>query len=347
MKLRLFVCTCLGITMLALPATSTGKVLARGPILSYNQGLMLADYALLYRATHQPFYLHRAEAIVSASHLRFENFGWDPKNPGDAPYWSTIYFRSFRMLTRVAPAMRGVYEPEWRAFKQFVYQHVVPGGRKVHPYPSGLYPGGPHGWHFKSLWEQSQIEAAHEDRGAGSAVAPLHYFWRRSIWLPRVVLRNGRIVTATRPVFYDDAMWAALDYLTARTLALSHPDMRRWGRLMRKRAAIYLGYVKRAWPGLKRGWDAQTGGVRWYSNRSLLSTAATAGAAEVALRLYLINHERHYLSWAKRALLWLNRVARVNGPDGPLYRNIPASPQGPGKPNFDPLAWKAAAISTG
>jgi hypothetical protein len=345
MRTKLLVCICLAVGTLAFPAASAAKVIARGSILSYNQGLVLADYALLYRSTHQPFYLHRAEAIVRASEARFGSFGWDPTNPGDAPYWSTIYFRSFRTLTAVAPDMGGTYRSEWHTFKQFVYQHVVPGGRKVHPYPSGLYSGGPHGWHYKSLWEQSQIEAAYEDRGRGSAVAPLHYFWRRSIWLPRVVLQNGRIVPATRPVFYDDAMWASLDYLTARALALSHPNMRRWGRLMHKRAAIYLGYVKRAWPGLKKGWDKQTGGERWYSNRSLISTAATAGVAEIALRLYGIDHDRHYLSWAKRALLWLNRVASVNGPDGPLYRNIPASPQGPGKPNFDPLAWKAAAVS--
>ncbi len=349
-KAALLVCICLGIATLTFPASGlgkasdVGKVVARGPILSYNQGLVLADYAMLYRATHDPFYLQRAEAIVRASDERFGHFGWDPKNPGDAPYWSTIYFRSFRVLTAIAPAMRSVYRPEWHAFKRFVYHHVVPGGRSVHPYPSGLYPGAK-GWRYRTLWEQAQIEAAREDRGVGSAIAPLHYFWRGSVWLPRVVLRNGRIVPAARPVFYDDAMWASLDYLTGRALALAHPDMRRWGRLMRRRAAIDLSHVKRAWPALARGWDKRTGGERWYYNNPTLSTAATAGVAEVALRLYGINRDRRYLRWAERALLWLNHVTRVNGPEGPLYRNIPPSPSGPGKPTFDPLAWKTAATS--
>ncbi len=142
-------------------------------------------------------------------------------------------------------------------------------------------------------------------------------------------------------------MWASLDYLAARKLALSHPNMRRWHRLMHERAAADLRYAKRSWPALARGWDKRTGGERWFYKSPNLSTTSTAGVAEVALELFGINRDRHYLRWAKRALLWLNHVTRVNGPDGPLYRNIPPSPSGPGKPKLDPLAWKAAATSAG
>jgi len=204
--------------------------------------------------------------------------------------------------------------------------------------------------------------ASQEDHGDADAVDVLRYYWNGYAWTSAVATQHGRIVPVS-DIYYDDNVWAALDYLTARQIMLEHAAR---SPPLRRQATSDLGYVERVFEFLASGWS-RWGGVYWgrLSWNHDLTTAATAGSGQVALELYLITHQYYYLWWARRAMSWewrwmhsraglfYDSLATTGCSRSPPCWPPPTPPPPPnppggglsGKTNNDPLIWLAASDS--
>jgi hypothetical protein len=323
-------------------------------ILDYNQGLMLADYTLLYAATHSRWNLAQAEQIANQSYHVFGDL------TGQAPVYGAIYLRELRLLVRYAPSYWAMWHSQRTGFLAWVRAHRVPG--TVHRYRDGLYYDSRSWWPYAWLWQTDELVAAQQDHGFGNAVRVLDYYWNGHAWQSGVKLLRGRIVPFG-DTYYDDDDWAALDYLSGYqdALAAARAARQRWIRhRFYSLAADDLAHVRIAFRFLASGWTPW-GGVWWgcFNWNRDITTVSTAGSAQVALELYLAVHKVWYLWWARRAIRWENRMMRAA--DGLYYdrrtvrgcrtalpcwpAGFPYGAGGGGNQAHDPMLWLASLES--
>jgi len=144
------------------------------------------------------------------------------------------------------------------------------------------------------LWPASQVLAASIDVGvlksdlapAGALVRGLRAFRRGDAYVPRPRGRRH---------YFDDNAWVGLELV--RLYALTQDP-------------AYLAAASRVFAFLATGQDPD-GGVRWVQGRSSRNACATAPAAELALRLHLVEPDETLVHFARRAMDWLERTLRL------------------------------------
>lgn len=116
--------------------------------------------------------------------------------------------------------------------------------------------------------------------------------------------------------FYDDNDWIALDFVRAYRLTGD---------------SSYLARAEKIFEFEHAGWQShgnypKPGGEFWEVGSAVRSrnTVSTAGAAQLALSLYAETGQVSYVTFATRALAWVD--ATLKGPNGLYYDNI--TPQG-------------------
>ncbi len=97
--------------------------------------------------------------------------------------------------------------------------------------------------------------------------------------------------------YYDDNAWIGLALVQ---LHLQTGDDR------------HIEHARRTLRFIAEGQDAD-GGVRWVEGRRSRNTCSTAPAAQLALRLHLIDGDEAGLAFARRALDWLDRTLGMHG----------------------------------
>jgi Glycosyl hydrolase family 76 len=144
------------------------------------------------------------------------------------------------------------------------------------------------------LWPASQVLAASIDVGtltgdlapAEALVRGLAVFLRGDAYVPR---------PGDRRHYFDDNAWVGLELLRLHALT-GEP--------------AHLAAAARVFAFIETGQD-RDGGVRWVQRRSSRNACATAPAAELALRLYLVDPREGLVRFARRAMEWLERTLRL------------------------------------
>jgi hypothetical protein len=110
--------------------------------------------------------------------------------------------------------------------------------------------------------------------------------------------------------FYDDNDWVGLNYVKGYEICP---------------ARNLLVWAERTMRFLETGWVNGWGGERWHkveakapsTHEAYVTTTATAGAEQLAIGLYQATHKAHYIRWALRAQVWLEKY--MLAPNGLYY----------------------------
>ena len=113
--------------------------------------------------------------------------------------------------------------------------------------------------------------------------------------------------------FYDDNHWIGLALLDAYA-ATGDPRYLR-------RAEQVMAFIDGGWD--RSATDADPGGTFWKVGGTTRNTVSTAGGAQLALRLFRITGEQHYLASGTRMVAWVARTLR--NADGLYWDNVDAS----------------------
>lgn len=107
--------------------------------------------------------------------------------------------------------------------------------------------------------------------------------------------------------FYDDNQWIAITYLDA---------------YQRNHNPKYLKTAKMIYTFMMSGQDQQAGGGLYWKegDRSTKNTCSNGPAILVALELYKVTKDQHYLKAAKEVYKWTNKT--LQSKDGLFYDNI-------------------------
>jgi hypothetical protein len=116
--------------------------------------------------------------------------------------------------------------------------------------------------------------------------------------------------TRSTHAWYDDEAWWGVAFFDA--YRATH-DRR------------FLADAARSLAFIDSGWDPQSGGIYWDTNRTFKASESLAGGTLIAAGLYQVTHDPHDLALAKKYIAWAN--AHLRGSDG-LYgaRTTPADP---------------------
>jgi hypothetical protein len=141
-----------------------------------------------------------------------------------------------------------------------------------------------------ALWPLSQVLAAAVDLSAITSDRTDVNELLRS--LERYRADDGYApVPRARRCYFDDNAWVGLCFMQ---LHLQSGD----DEFLRSARGV-LSFVRRG--------EDPNGGVRWVEGKRSLNTCSTAPAAELALRVHLADGDPDALSFARRALAWLDR----------------------------------------